>query len=162
MKFLCSKRHHLLTTRVLFQDSPWRLCLLMSCSSKSSLDSMNNQDLGKRKIDCVIRWLKDAVYPGLFYKHLYNWITDRVISWESIFITTSLPNIKSWRAEILRECLPPPTHHLSCGICHVSCTTCHVSLFFFFFLLLPPPPFFWTEVWSYSVEGLLLTGFYPV
>ena len=161
MNFLCSKRHHLLTTRVLFQDSPWRLCLLMSCSSKSSLDSMNNPYLGNRNIDCVIRWLKDAVYPGLFYKHLHNWITDRVISCESIFITTSLPNLRSWRAEILRECLPPPTRHLSCGTCHVSCTICHVSLFssFSFFFL---PPFFWTEVWSYSVEGLLSTEFYPV
>ena len=41
--------------------------------------------------------------------------------------TPSLPNCTSYGSEILRECSPPATCHLSHVTCHVLQFTCHVS-----------------------------------
>ena len=45
-----------------------------------------------------------------------------------IFTTLSIPNRKSSRADILRECSPPTMCHMSCVMCPNSCVMCHVSL----------------------------------
>ena len=45
----------------------------------------------------------------------------------NLFKDLSIPNHKSWGAEILRECSPPTMCHMSRVICHVSGVTCQVS-----------------------------------
>ena len=60
-------------------------------------------------------------------------------------------NRKSWRAENLRICSPPPF-----VTCHMSHVTCHVSL-----VMCRPSSvniFFWTVCWSVLGEGVLSTG----
>ena len=61
----------------------------------------------------------------------------------NIFKALWIPNHKSWGAEILRECSPPSTCHMSGVRCHVSYVRCHVSgvtcqvscvTFFYFFV----------------------------
>ena len=37
------------------------------------------------------------------------------------------PNRDSYRADILRECSPPTTCHMSCAMCHMSRVRCQVS-----------------------------------
>ena len=49
-------------------------------------------------------------------------LTQSVILCENIFRTPSLPNHKSYEAEIWKEGSPPPP-----DMCHVSCVTCQVS-----------------------------------
>ena len=45
----------------------------------------------------------------------------------NIFKVLSIPNHKSWGAEILRECSPPTMCHMSRVICQVSGVSCQVS-----------------------------------
>ena len=53
--------------------------------------------------------LTDPVKPGLFYKHLCDYFIYSFINYIillfSIFKTLSIPNYKSWGADILREYL---------------------------------------------------------
>ena len=44
-----------------------------------------------------------------------------------IFRTLSIPNHRSWEAETLKECPPPPLY-VSHVTCQVSCVTCHFFL----------------------------------
>ena len=57
-----------------------------------------------------------------------------LIQWVILFLqtfkTSINPNRKIWRADILRECLPPTICHMSCVTCHVSGVRCQVSQFF--------------------------------
>ena len=69
-----------------------------------------------------------------------------------IFKTLSIPNRKSWEAEIQREWSTPTMCHIVCVTYHMSCVTCKI-----FFLLLFSPLLF-EKGWSQSVEGLLSTG----
>ena len=71
---------------------------------------------------------------------------------------TSLhPNRERYRAEILRECSPPPpvACQVSCVTCHKSGVTSHVSGVICQILLLL---FFFTKLWSVLEEGLLSAG----
>ena len=52
----------------------------------------------------------------------------------NIFMVLSIPNHKSWGAEILRECSPPTMCHMSRVICHMSGVRCQVSFFIYIFL----------------------------
>ena len=74
----------------------------------------------------------------------------------NIFKVLSIPNHKSWGAEILRECSPPTMCHMSRVICHVSGVTCQVSRVTCNFIIIIL--FFLTQWWSLSGEGLLSTG----
>ena len=47
-----------------------------------------------------------------------------------IFKALSIPNSKSWVAEILRKMFTP--HHVSHVTCHMLCVTCHMSGVIFF------------------------------
>ena len=45
----------------------------------------------------------------------------------NIFVVLSIPNHKSWGAELLRECSLPTMFHMSRVICHLSGVICQVS-----------------------------------
>ena len=72
-------------------------------------------------------------------------------------ITTALPKVylTDQGAEILRECAPPATCHVSCVTCHMSHVPCHVSQVM---CHMSHFSFSFAKWWSLSVEGLLLTG----
>ena len=81
----------------------------------------------------------------------------------NIFKVLSIPNHKSWGAELLRECSPPTMCHMSRVICHVSCVrcqvsgvTCQVSDFFNFKFL------FFYKVVGLVGGGSVINGAYPV
>ena len=74
-----------------------------------------------------LRLVTDPVQPGLFYNHLcplIDWLSDSSFS-SNIFQTLSIPNRKSYGAEIFRDCS-------SHTMCHVSRIMCHLSHVFFF------------------------------
>ena len=61
--------------------------------------------------------------------YLVNCLSNLVILCRNTFRTPSLPNRRSWIAEILREGLPPST---SCHASHVACNASHVLCPIFF------------------------------
>ena len=80
-------------------------------------------------------FLTDPVQPERFYKNLcYSFIhsvSPSVILFLQIFKTSLLSNLKSYEADILRDCSPPTTCHMSC-MCQMSHVMGHMSHFIFF------------------------------
>ena len=54
-------------------------------------------------------------------------IIHLVILFFRIFKILSIPNLKSWEAEILRECSLLTMCHMSCVTCHMSHVSCQIS-----------------------------------
>ena len=75
------------------------------------------------------------ITPWLFHilsHSFYILLITSVIFCENIFRTPSLPNRKSWGADIFREGSPPTTCHSLLVKCHMSYVTCqyiHIILF---------------------------------
>ena len=74
-----------------------------------------------------IQNLTDPVQPGLFYIQPRYSLIDSVMVCGNIFKALLIPNRKSQRAEILRECSSHTLCHVSRIMCHVSHVTCHMS-----------------------------------
>ena len=81
----------------------------------------------------------------------------------NIFKVLSIPNHKSWGAEILKECSPPTMCHMLCVkfhashvTCQVSGVTCHVSSVIFSFSFL-----FYKLVELFG-GGSVINGAFPV
>ena len=74
------------------------------------------------------------VVPGLFYKHLCNYLFDLLCHHfpPDLHKTSLHPNRKSYNTKILRECSLPTMCHMSGDTCQVSCVTCQKSHVIFF------------------------------
>ena len=83
---------------------------------------------------------------------LIDSVSESLILFLQIFIISLITNSKSYGAEILRECSPPTTCHMSRVTCHVPLVMCHMSCVTCNFFLL-----FLRTMW-WRVEGLLSTG----
>ena len=81
-----------------------------------------------RKISARFEWLPMHILVVNVYLFLVSEIQFR------IFETPSLPNLKSYAPDILRQYSPTPvcrvshvTYHVSCVTCHISRITCHMT-----------------------------------